>query len=293
MVRGPRRPYGELMLPVVLLHGSRTSATMWRRQVDALHAAGATVVAPDLPGHGSRRDVPFGLDDAVATVGDAVDSVGGRALVVGLSLGGYVGIEHRARRPEQCAGLVAASCCTSPDTPLRAAWLHLARWIERWPDSGAWLNDTFVRGMLDDASVRDLAAGGFALDAMGDVLVEVGALDTRRALAAADSPVRLVNGQWDHFRGHERSMLAAARSSGADARLVIVPRARHLVSLDAPVAFSRAVLEAHAACATYGRGRSHARTPPTSAAEFGTTTTSSPSRASAVAVRRRELPPPT
>ncbi|NNU26880.1 alpha/beta fold hydrolase [Isoptericola sediminis] len=235
------------MLPVVLLHGSRTSRTMWRRQLATLAAAGIPAVAPDLPGHGARRGTRFTLDGAIATVRDAVDDVGGRALVVGLSLGGYVGIEHRARHPEQVAGLVAASCSTDPASPLRAGWLVLARRIERWGDSGAHLNDTFVRALVDPESAVDLAAGGFALDVMGDVLEEVGRIDVREALRRADSPVLLVNGQWDHFRGQERSLLAAARSTGADARLVVVPRAKHLVSLDAPVAFSRVLLEAHAA----------------------------------------------
>ncbi|PFG42222.1 pimeloyl-ACP methyl ester carboxylesterase [Isoptericola jiangsuensis] len=237
------------MLPVVLLHGSRTSATMWRRQVEALTAAGVPVLAPDLPGHGARRDVRFTLDDAVATVHDVVDDAGGRALVVGLSLGGYVGIEHRARHPGQSAGLVAASCCTDPATPLRAGWLRIARWIERWPDSGARLNAAAVHALVDTRSGEDLAAGGYALDAMSDVLDEIGHVDARAALAAATSPVRLVNGQWDHFRGQERSMLAAARRGGADARIVVIPHARHLVSLDQPVAFTRAVLEAHDAVA--------------------------------------------
>ncbi|MEG3615897.1 alpha/beta hydrolase [Isoptericola haloaureus] len=238
------------MLPVVLLHGSRTSHTMWRRQLASLRAAGVPAVAPDLPGHGARRAARFELDEAVETVREAVDAVGGRALVAGLSLGGYVAIEHRARYPGQSAGLLAASCSTSPDTPLRAGWLVLARWIERWPDRGARLNDLVVRGLLDPESARDVGDGGFALEVMVDVLEQVGRLDTRAALRRADSPVRLVNGQWDHFRGQERSMLAAARSSGADARLVVVPRARHLVSLDAPVAFSRALLEAHAAASS-------------------------------------------
>lgn len=235
------------MLAVVLLHGSRTSRTMWRRQLVALEAAGVPVLAPDLPGHGARRGEPFDLDDAVTTVHDAVAQAGGRALVVGLSLGGYLAIEHRARFPDQSAGLVAASCCTRPDTRLRSGWLRLARWIEGWPDSGARLNDAFVRGMLDEQSVQDVAAGGFALDIMADVLREMGRMDVSGALAAADSPVRFVNGRWDHFRTHEREMLAAARAGGADTRLVLVPGARHLVSLDRPVAFTRAVLEAHAA----------------------------------------------
>ncbi|MFI0904400.1 alpha/beta fold hydrolase [Streptomyces sioyaensis] len=42
----------------------------------------------DLPGHGSRRGEPFTIAGAVAAVADAIDELGGRALLVGLSLGG-------------------------------------------------------------------------------------------------------------------------------------------------------------------------------------------------------------
>ena len=231
-------------VPVVLVHGSRTSATMWRRQLETLGRAGVPAVATDLPGHGSRRGEPFTLDGAVAAVRRDVDALGGRALVAGLSLGGYVAIEHRARHPEQSAGLVAAACCTVTSSVLRPAWLSLARWIEGWPDHGARLNDTFVRLALDAEGAGDLAAGGFALTAMAQVLRELGPTDTLRALAEASSPVWLVNGRYDHFRTQERAFVAAARAGGADARLVVVPHARHLVSLDAPVAFSRVLLEA-------------------------------------------------
>ncbi|AEG43473.1 pimeloyl-ACP methyl ester carboxylesterase [Isoptericola variabilis J7] len=292
-------------VPVVLVHGSRTSRTMWRRQLEALDAAGVPVEAIELPGHGARRGEPFTLDGAVEAVHDGVRRAGGRALVVGLSLGGYLAIEHRARYPHESAGLVAASCSTSPASRLRAAWLLLARWIESWPDSGERLNDAFVARMLTAEAARDAGAGGFALDVMSAVLQEVGLTDPRTALAAAGSPVWIVNGRYDHFRGHERSMLRAARSSGAEAHLVVVPHARHLVSLDAPVAFNRVLLEAadavtrreaaRAAGVPEGRqpsSRSHALAPPTSAAEFGTITTSSPSRSRADAVMRRELPPP-
>ncbi len=292
---------------VVLVHGSRTSRTMWRRQLEMLEAAGVLAHAVELPGHGSRRGEPFTLEGAVTAVHDGVQRVGGRALVVGLSLGGYLAIEHRARYPEESAGLVAASCCTAPTSRLRAAWLLLARWIETWPDGGARLNDAFVTRMLTPEAARDAGAGGFALDVMSAVLREVALCDTLGALAATDSPVWIVNGRYDHFRGHERLMLATARSSGADAWRVIVPHARHLVSLDAPVAFGRVVLEAahevtrreerrsRAAGVQAGdqtSGRPHALAPPTSAAEFGTMTTSSPSRVRADAVMRRELPPP-
>ncbi|QDW62615.1 alpha/beta fold hydrolase [Oerskovia sp. KBS0722] len=232
-------------LPVLFVHGSRTSRTMWRAQLEAMDRAGIVAEAVDLPGHGERTGEAFTLDGAVATVARAVDDLGGRALVVGLSLGGYVGIEHRARLPEQVAGLVAASCCTVPASRLRVAWRVAADRIEKLPDSGAALNQALVRRTLPAAGVEDIGAGGFALTTMTAILDEVGRTEPLAALSVTDSPVWFVNGRWDHFRFGERAYLAAARSGGARAELVVVPGAKHLVSLDRPVAFTRAVLAAH------------------------------------------------
>jgi pimeloyl-ACP methyl ester carboxylesterase len=230
-------------VPVLLLHGARTSGTMFRRQLEALDRASVPALALDLPGHGAQLGGRFTLDGAVDAVRAGVRQLGGRALVVGVSLGGYVAIEHRFRHPEESAGLVAASCSTPPASRLRDLWMAAARWIEHWPDQGARLNDTLVGLTLTAEAAVDIGAGGYALEVMTDVLREVGNSDTLAALAGGSSPVWIVNGRFDHFRTRERSMLDAARAGGTPARLVVVPHARHTVSLDAPVAFTRVVLE--------------------------------------------------
>jgi len=282
-------------LPVVLVHGLRTSRTMWRAQVEAMERAGRRALAIDLPGHGARLDERFTLDRAVDAVRAGVDEVGGGALVVGLSLGGYVAIAHAARHPEQVAGLVAAACCTRPWRPVVGAWRVASAAIVCLPDRGAALNQYLVDRMLPPAGATDAGAGGFALAVMTDALREMAAARPLDDLARVEAPVWLVNGQLDHFRGEERRYLRACR----DGQLVVVPGATHLVSLVRPTRFTRVLLEALGELDRRGRDGSvrqtvsaQARTPPTIPASFGTTTTSPPRRSSTAGAMRREFPPP-
>jgi pimeloyl-ACP methyl ester carboxylesterase len=58
----------------VLVHGTRTSSVIWRRQVEALERSGHPTVALDLPGHGLRAHERFSLAGALAAIDDAVSS---------------------------------------------------------------------------------------------------------------------------------------------------------------------------------------------------------------------------
>ena len=220
---------------------------MWRAQREALERAGHRVVAVDLPGHGERQGTPFSVAASFDVLDEAVAELGAPVLLVGLSLGGYLAIAYAAARPGAVAGLVAAGCCTAPRTPLRGVWLHAARRIEASPDHGERLNAALVRRTLTPEAQADVAAGGFALTVVAQMLEEVESLDPLADLERMTCPVWLVNGRFDHFRTQERRFLRAARRSGQPVHLVIVPGSKHLVSLDAPGAFTRIVAEAAAA----------------------------------------------
>jgi len=228
---------------VVLVHGLRTSATMWRRQVAALARHDIEAVAIDLPGHGTRIGEPFSLDEAMRVIGEALPPTDGSShhpprLLVGLSLGGYLAVEFAARHPDRIDGLVAASCGTRPGGAGLAGYRRLAALIGRMPDRGRALNDLMVRLFLSREGIDDVLAGGVALDVMAPVLGAVEDLDPEAALARIDVPVWFVNGRFDHFRFEERRMLRAAR----DGRLVVVPGATHLVSLARPDEFTAVIL---------------------------------------------------
>lgn len=227
-------------VPVVLLHGARVSRTMWRPQLEALRRADRTALAIDLPGHGERMGERFTVAGSLAAISRAVDDVGGRAALCGLSLGGYLGMHHAARRPDQVAGLVAAGCSSVPDQLATSAWLLAVRgFFMRLPDKGAWFNQRLVDAALPPEGAAAAGEGGFALEVMGDLLTEVRTVDPRADLARTRCPVWLVNGQLDHFRFQERAFAAAA----PDARVVVIRGATHLVNLVRPVAFSRVLLE--------------------------------------------------
>ncbi|MDF2575788.1 MAG: alpha/beta hydrolase [Agromyces sp.] len=229
---------------VVLVHGIRTSASMWRRQVNAFARHDIETVAVDLPGHGALMGHPFSLDDAMRVIDEAV---GAReegdltpTLLVGLSLGGYLAIEYAATHPGRVDGLVAASCGTRPRGPGLAGYRRLAELIGRMPDRGRAMNDLMAHVFLSREAVADVLGGGVALEVMSPALGVVGELDPEAALRRIEVPVWFVNGQFDHFRIEERRMLRAT----PDARLVVVPGATHLVSLVRPEEFTAAVLGA-------------------------------------------------
>ena len=87
------------MTTVVMVHGIRTSATMWRSQVAHLEERGIAAVAVDLPGHGTRMAEEFTLDGAFATIDGAVREAAtrGRVLLAAHSMGGLLSIEYVGR----------------------------------------------------------------------------------------------------------------------------------------------------------------------------------------------------
>lgn len=231
---------------VILVHGLRTSATMWRRQVEMLEARGIRATAIDLPGHGRRMDERFSRDGALAAIGDAVaDSTattGVAPYLVGFSLGGYMAIEWTAEHSREVSGLLAASCGTVPGRMVIDGWRILAKGIHAFPDRGRRLNDFALRIFVAREGARDVLAGGVALEVMGDALRVIRELRPLRSLSAIYVPVLFVNGRFDHIGLHAARFLAGTRN----ARLVTVPRATHMVSVTHPVEFLDALLGGYA-----------------------------------------------
>ncbi|WP_029145453.1 alpha/beta fold hydrolase [Microbacterium luticocti] len=230
-----------MTVQVVLVHGIRTSATMWRAQVEHLHAAGIPATAVDLPAHGTRMTEPFTLDAAFATIDQAVQDAAGRGpvLLVGHSMGGllctaYVGAEH----PPPVAAYIAASCTAIPRGAGLAAYRWLARSMDGLPDHGQWLADRVLQLTLPEQTRRDFGAGGYAFAAQDVALKSLSVLDLVAALRRIRIPMWFVNGQYDQLRVNERLFTSLV----PHAELIVVPRTTHLVTAMRPRVFN-AVLD--------------------------------------------------
>lgn len=224
---------------IVFVHGMRVTRRMWQPQMELL-ASEFRVVAMDLPGHGALRNEPFHVENATQELARVVDeAAGGHAIVVGLSLGGYVAIEFGARYPEKAAGLVIASASVEPQGWYNLPYRILARLMEALPESWlSLLNRAIFLLAYGRRRAEPLVAPGFFMRGGAVGVREVMRTRFASKLATYPGPALLLNGRWDFgFRMHEKRFLAAAKRG----RVEVIPGAFHIVNIDQPKVFSGAV----------------------------------------------------
>lgn len=225
------------MTTVVMVHGIRTSATMWRAQVAHLAERGVCAVAVDLPGHGTRMSEPFTLEGAFATIDEAVREAAerGPVLLAAHSMGGLVSIEYVGREdPPPVDAFIAASCTAIPRGVGLATYRTLARGFDRLPGRGAAIAEWVLDRTLPDETRADFGAGGYAYDAQDVALRALSVLDLLAALRRIAVPTWFINGQYDQLRVNER--LFCSLVPGAE--LIVVPRTSHLVTAMRPRVFN-------------------------------------------------------
>jgi pimeloyl-ACP methyl ester carboxylesterase len=227
---------------IVFVHGTRLNRAVWSLQLAALSDEFRTI-ALDLPGHGERAHERFSLAGAADLLATTIreQAAGARAVVVGLSLGGYVAMTLVSRQPALVRGLVIAGASAEPvgltSLPYRALAVAMARFTGPRSDR---LSARFYRARYPAAIAEPLVAGGFSSRGGADALLTLVGRRFVPCLAAYPGPTLIVNGELDLLFRRSAATFAAAARHPQQVRLA---GALHLSNLDRPAAFSLAVRE--------------------------------------------------
>ncbi|WP_030906505.1 alpha/beta fold hydrolase [Streptosporangium amethystogenes] len=237
-------------LPVVLLHAFPLSSAMWLAQREGL-AEVCKVITPDLRGFGGS--VLGGDDPSLDVMADDVvrllDSEGvDRAVVGGLSMGGYVTMALCRRHPDRLLGVILADTKAGADP--EAARSNRERIAAAVLQEGASVLLTeLLPGLVGQTTVRSRAmvfgrvrglvqsappmAAAWAQRAMA------GRPDSFDTLRGIKTPVLVIVGEEDEITppAEADAMVEAV----PDGRLAVIEKAGHLSAIEQPEAFNRAV----------------------------------------------------
>lgn len=228
---------------VVLLHGAGMDHTVFAAQARALAHHGRNVLAFDLPGHGRSEGPALESIGALADWVLAAAAAAGaeRVRIAGHSMGSLVALEAAARGGPRVEALAligfAPEMRVHPDllAAARAGNHDAVELMTSWSFGG--------RGQLGAASTPGVFLPASALRLLEraptpSLAADLAACDAYRG--AADSagkircPVLLLLGAEDRMTPPARSRSFA--SSLADARVVVLPAAGHLLTIEAPQA---------------------------------------------------------
>ena len=223
------REVGQAGRPtIVLLHGVGNDGSMWSDLMARL--PGYHCLAPDLPGHGRSRSIPWRSRAASAQlVAELIErrETGGRAHVVGLSLGGSVALELLSMRPDLLDHVIVDGCAAVRNPfagPMKVGVSAISPFL-RFAPVARLIGRTFGVRSDDalDAFVRQMQA--VEPRSFRRAFADANEMRATAALLRAPCPTLLVAGEREMRHVRASNALLARRMTRADARFM--PGANH------------------------------------------------------------------
>jgi len=237
---------------VLLIHGFPLNRQMWQPQIDALSATGFRVIAPDLRGFGnSAAGASPGMMDTLAD--DLVHLLDQlqieKAVVAGMSMGGYVLLNLLRRYPQRInAACFVVTRSDADDGAGRAKRNHLIAEIEAGRPqtvAEAFIPALFaphttqnhpelvemVHNWISATSTTGLIHG---LQAIRD------RVDSTPLLATLQIPTLVIGSEEDQAIPPEQSIALAKQIPAAN--LSMLPAVGHMGNLENPELFNQALI---------------------------------------------------
>ena len=235
-------------LPVIFLHAFPLNRTMWDGEIAALLAEQRyRLVSLDWRGLG-ESEIPNEISTMELLAGDVaalMDHLGiEKAVLCGLSMGGYVAFACLRQNVQRIAGLILADTRPAADTPeaqanrenmarlaetqgtTAIADLQLPRLISNYTRQHDPQVESRIRRMIEAATPPGIAA---AARGMGQ------RSDSNDLLASISCPVLVIVGEQDSLTSPAEVKTYAGRIPGA--QFVTIPHAGHLSNLEQPAIF--------------------------------------------------------
>jgi len=220
----------------IFLHGAGFDHTVWQLLARWFAHRGASVLAPDLPGHGVSGGTPLNsIGELADWTAALIDAAGAKqATIFGHSMGSLIALETAARHPEKATAL--ALICTAAEMRVSQALLDAAK-----ADDHAAIDMVNLWGHGQRASLGGCLAPGVWMLGGGEKVLERSAPgvlhtdlaacnDYKDALSSAAKvtvPVTVVMGERDLMTPAKSGRELAAAISGA--RAVVLPGAGHML----------------------------------------------------------------
>jgi 3-oxoadipate enol-lactonase len=236
----------------VLLHAFPLGANQWEPQMRSI-PAGWRLITPDLRGFGGSTELDSPSAAAIADyaddVADLMDELAvPRAVIGGLSMGGYAALALLQAKPQLIEALVLADTRATADSPeARANRRNMLALVDREGPSGV------AREMMPkllgkttrelnpsaEAQVRRLIKQQSPVAIRGAINRMMHRPDSTALLPGVSVPTLVIVGEEDELTPPEDSRRMAEAVPGAI--LVTIPAAGHLSNMEQPDAFNAAL----------------------------------------------------
>lgn len=234
-------------LPVIFIHGFPFSHAMWEPQMLAL-PNDIRAIAYDVRGHGDsdvgdgHYMIEFFVDDLIALLDHLVIQ---RAVLCGLSMGGYIALRAIERNPERVKGLILCDTRSEADTnegKLKRAASVIA--IKR--DGVKTFAANFVRAVFAPATfqknpaaidrIRSIIEATSPIALCSTLIAMAARTDTTPSLPRIAVPTLIMVGEHDAITPPSASRAMSDHIAGAE--MHIIPDAAHMSNLENPAVFN-------------------------------------------------------
>lgn len=237
-------------LPIIFLHAFPLNRSMWAQQEDAL-CSQFRIITIDLRGH-SESDAPlwhYTLEQSADDVCALLDHLEiQQALLVGLSMGGYILFAFYRKYAARVKGLILADTKAQADTAEgEEGRFQMAQTAYRNGPSA--ISDIMIPKLLSPATiqtnpdlvhqVRAMIEGNQISGIAGDLMAMADRPDSFPLLSQITCPTQIIVGELDQATPPSDAKLMAEHI--LHARLAIIPNAAHLSNLEQPETFNQIV----------------------------------------------------